>query len=643
MAITRPDELIIDSWSPLSHKAAVGDRNTAVGALLAPTWVPASERRRLAAYRVLAAYQANVARIMLSRATTEQQANHREYGDPELIVTRIRSGVLGDSTEFVVDGADATLPDEPVLPDPPGDLPAEASEAQRRVHAARTARYAADVADIVDEWIRLFEAQPALQARQAELRAWADRTGLLGRLVEGETDTVGLGDGVLVLWPQQGDWPTVAVYEPDGYFPVLADDNRDFPTKVHLAWGLEQTRPDGGTEQLVRRLTWELVPIVGERLVDDGTGSYVYGELAVGEEIDPETGMVYRVHPWQRDPTGQALVDDVPDLIADPTGGTSNQVPRRSDQTCVFTDATWRWDALGDRKVDDLDLDKAQTTYLRHDLGIDFLPVIHVPNTPASKAHFGQSALATAAQLLDDVARIDTDVITASDLTAVPMIAATGVQLPADQQVQPGAYVNLGDKGRLDVVDASNGVTVLATLAAGLRELLAVNTKVPAALVGRVDASSAASGVSMLLSFGPFTQLIGTLRMTREPKYRLLLKMAQRMAQVAGALPSGETPEARVEFGSFLPMDRAAVVDEVTKLLTVKALSLHTAVACLVAAGFPVEDARAEVERILREDTAGAVQVADATGSVQLAADRLGLELPVATVPTVTVTPAGGA
>ena len=97
------------------------------------------------------------------------------------------------------------------------------------------------------------------------------------------------------------------------------------------------------------------------------------------------------------------------------------------------------------------------------------------------------------------------------------------------------------------------------------------------------------------------------------------------------------------KFGAFLPTDQAQTATAVAELLRAHAISTQTAVAMLVAAGFPIADARAEVERIYAEDTEAAKNVADALNSEQAAADRLGVELPqqVVAAPVVNLPPAG--
>jgi hypothetical protein len=186
------------------------------------------------------------------------------------------------------------------------------------------------------------------------------------------------------------------------------------------------------------------------------------------------------------------------------------------------------------------------------------------------------------------------------------------------------------------VLDMSKGLAELRNVRTDLLDRLSVNGRVPPEVLGRTPAGDIKSGVHLLLSFGPFTQLIGVLRMTREPKGRLILKFAQRLAMLGGVLEPGPTLPAHFAFGSYLPSDRAQLVTEVKDLLTGRAISTQTAVALLVGGGFTIDDARGEVQRIHSDNTEAAMYLADATGSEQLAADFLGVDLPTVTPPNPT-------
>ncbi|MGW0825977.1 hypothetical protein [Streptomyces sp. NPDC002845] len=65
----------------------------------------------------------------------------------------------------------------------------------------------------------------------------------------------------------------------------------------------------------------------------------------------------------------------------------------------------------------------------RLDLQLDFIPIVHVPNTINGAEHYGQSSLLSAAQLLDDLAAADTDSQRASATTGSPIIAQCATSL----------------------------------------------------------------------------------------------------------------------------------------------------------------------------------------------------------------------
>jgi hypothetical protein len=69
-------------------------------------------------------------------------------------------------------------------------------------------------------------------------------------------------------------------------------------------------------------------------------------------------------------------------------------------------------------------------------------------------------------------------------------------------------------------------------------------------------------------------------------------------------------------FGSFLPSDRSATVDDAMKLID-KAASRETVMKMLQEVGIPIEDISAEIDRIDQRDFDAAVALLDATGNTQ--------------------------
>lgn len=418
---------------------------------------------------------------------------------------------------------------------------------------------------------------------QEWLENWAwnqERFGL--KMIETERNAVGLGDGVYVL----GYSPTkgrvrLRVFDPGYYFPVLTDGNEDdFPERVHIAWELDQDDP---AKRVVRRITWELVDI---------------------------------------EPTSRAYQDEP------------------VTKTCLMTDATWTLDTNRPNTPDDLigatavyetyiDENGDEVEWRDLDLEIDFIPVVHMPNTVAISNHYGKSSIERVLQILDDLSNADTDLQGASATTGKPPVAiSSSVSTSTQPTWRPGDLWTLGENGRATMIDTSKSLDALISYVGHLMKRMDVSSRVPGAVLGRVSPSDVPSGIALALSFGPLRSMIAEMRLVRDEKYPLILKFLWRMSMQAGVEGTPETwLPAKVEFGSFLPHDIAAVVSTVTELLKSKAIGRRTAIRLLVAAGVDIEDASSEVDSIASTDFDGAAKLADATGSEEAAAEYLQVEV----------------
>jgi hypothetical protein len=563
------EPLEYDAWTPLDYKLATR-RRFARSSQVAPDWT-GDHRRRLAAYGILRAYIANAARRLIEGDTTEaaeRRTQHREYGDASVIVNSLRSALLGDDQTVVVDGAEDFDPDVPT-----GDADAQ-------------------TAFTMQEW----------------LREWADRERLPLKLIETEGNAVGLGDGVYTLgWSSTKRRVRLRVWDPSFYFPVLEDgmSEDDYPTRVHIAW--EMPPVEGDRKKRIRRITWQMGPIgLGREAGPEGL------PLLDGEDVEvgPDGPRITRAYPWNDEP---------------------------SAVTCYLSDAVWTLDTGRPLTVDDLS--EANATWetdidgevRMRDLGIDFIPVVHVPNTVSLLDHYGRSSLSTVMQLLDDIAAADTDLQAASATTGTPVVSIAGAR-SQDPNItwRPGQLFELADGGRMDVMDTSRGLDALLKYIEALQERLSVNAKLPQALLGRVEPQEVASGVALRLQFGPLERMVNEMRLVRDEKYPLLLKFVWRMSKAARAEDVPETfIDARIEFGAYLPADESATVTQVVALLQAKAISRQTAVQMLMEAGMSIADVAEEVARIAETDFEGAIQFLEATGDEARTNEYLGLEEPV--------------
>jgi hypothetical protein len=417
---------------------------------------------------------------------------------------------------------------------------------------------------------------------------WADKEMPLLTILEGEDDAVSVGDCVYhVSVDHTKGRPTISEYDPGMYFPVLDEgDPRDYPRKVHIAFEFERTNPSTGEKnRFVRRMTWELVSLTDLQAVDT---------LAL-----PESGSVTRNLPWNEGATGI---------------------------TCLWTDATWPLNDLKERRVNDFDLSSAKFEETLDgegnivevnalDLGIDFIPVVHVPNTVARKLHYGKSSLQTILQILDELAAADTDLALSARTTGFPPIGVGGnLERGSDGKTITTYGPGTVFEGEVNVVDTSRSLDALIKYIEFLLKRLSSNTRLPESVLGRVDISSNIAGITLALSFGPLRSMITKMRMVRDEKYPLLWKMVARFAmQMELIAPDANMPAIKLDFGTYLPADPKSVVEYVAAALAGKIISRLTAVQILVQdGGFPIDDAEAEVKRIQHEDFEGAKQLAEA-------------------------------
>lgn len=571
----RPQEFTHDLYAPIAHLIGDGSPATTVAPGLTPAWADAVDSRRLLAYRALSAMHDNARRFWLSPMLWHSAPVTLDNG-------QITDGGKSPAEQFreyghaglLVDTARAlVLGDEQVIRCPAAAPLEDLALGEDEEPPAGRAAAEAD------------------QARAAEaedfLVTWAAREQLEAKLLELEGHAQAEGDGLaLVSWSDSGRRPRLRVYDPGFYFPdwsaidepyyVAAGwDDDDFPPRIHLAWEYD----DDDEVRWLRRETWEL------RLVG---------------EPDPITGVLAEaVYPW----------------------GSSRWV-------CWHWVDEWRTDRMkSGRKLYALRAGEDGHRVVRAalKLPIDFIPGVHLTNDYAGGRRFGRSILLRVAQLLDDLSGGDTDLAINAETVASSSLVTTGT-MGLQAEGGPAAHYELPLGGSAGLIDTSRSLDALLKYGEQLLSTLGINSRLGPALLGRIKPNEVPSGIALRLGFAPAQRLLHELRLVRHAKLPLIPKMAYRLAQAAGVIPSGPTPQILLELGASLPADRAAIVEEVVKLLDEHAISTVTAVRMLVAAGLPIDDAEEEVARIRSEDTTGAGELVDATGRTADAYGYLGIE-----------------
>ena len=284
-----------------------------------------------------------------------------------------------------------------------------------------------------------------LAERQDELRQWCRGRRVLRRSwSKARTTASTWATRCSPCGPPRGRWPDLRRLDPDSYFPILGDDLEGFPDKVHLAW-----------------------------------------EFVTGEGTDDERAVAAPAHlgagrPGDFDRSPRSL-DTGPGRAVGRTGD------EPATRTCLFSEGVWTLEEIGPNGIPDLS--EAAATWETDAAGrgpplgpgVDFLPVIHVPNTPASRTHYGQSALAVVAQILDDLGQSDTDLTEVARLVAGPAIALSGPASNRDSTEATGScrcsrsQCSTSAAGMMDMLDLSVGLEKMMGFGDRLTDRLLVN------------------------------------------------------------------------------------------------------------------------------------------------------------------------
>lgn len=384
------------------------------------------------------------------------------------------------------------------------------------------------------------------------IQQWAEDERFLAKLLEVTRNVCKLGDGVVVFgWSEKKNRPKMSVWDPGFFFPDidalhLAED--DFPPAVSIAYEFNMKNTVGEEEPFVRRIKWKLV--AGDKYVGD-----------------------------------PANINLKPD-------------------NCVMSDGIWRLEKVDKQDPNALE-DGTVYRWLKEPtaLNIDFIPVVHIPCFVAEQDFYSHPVPAEVMQILDDIMATDTDLQKASATTGSPPIAVSGAVLGADENGEvttygPGSVFQVGD-GDAKVIDTSNGLTALMEYEKHLLSRMSVNGRTPEALLGRVKPNEVPSGIALALGFSQHANMIKEMRMVCGTKHPLMLKIVAKFYQFYKGI-EGELQPMKLTLGSYLPSDKEQAVNHVVLALNSKppAMSQETAVATLVAAGFPITDASEEVERI---------------------------------------------
>jgi hypothetical protein len=425
------------------------------------------------------------------------------------------------------------------------------------------------------------------RARKLLLERWGARERWATRIITGEGDAAAVGDAVYEL-RADGTRLRLRGHSPEHFFPVWESDAGEF-TEAYLAWEEENTGQWPGSTEPLPRLRARLGDVVLYRR------HYRVETAAGGKPRCLVTAGWYSI----KMASGQ---QDQPSL---------------DDLTLIAAELT-----------------SSGTPVVDLDTGFEDVPLYFVPNIESTRQPWGLPEAHGVYQVLLDLQKDHADLAANTYANAFPILydenppvgagrAVPGGGAPTKSQetYKPGTLYN-GRK--IGVVDLSKGNELLLEHERFLVEKALTNSRTTAVAAGRVAPNEVPSGVALLIALMPLAAKTMPKRVTRRDKLGMLLKHALRWtrdqadprelltdADLAGAdlvrgpggWPAGiwDDDRAYPTFGAILPIDRQQMATNVRDLVAANAMSLETAVACLQLAGFPIDDARAEVERI-RED-----------------------------------------
>lgn len=375
----------------------------------------------------------------------------------------------------------------------------------------------------------LEELRDSLAAREAYMRRWWKNNNIRIDIDKNEQKASYLGDcAYLIEWIMEkveGEWisrPSIKTYDPGFVYPFFncndksLDGNDMVKDRVILAW--EET----------------------SRAILDNVGEDQYF-------------VIYR---------------EIYEL----------RVNKSGDEKCFRKSGYYKYN--GSENIDLLNLidgnllDESGAKW--EDLGIDFMPVLIVPNIEVEGHDFGLSNLHFLIGVIDGIINNDSDIRKNSELLGGASVFASGkdVRLAIDPvtkkpmpiAIQPNTFYPLGEGGSATLLDTSGMQKALLDTHDVLEKKMLRNSKITEIGAGRVEVSQL-STISIKLLMQPLLDKINPMRDQRNRRYSTMFYYVQRLFQLKG------TPEEKklfasplydftIKWGNILPGDEKAKLEE---------------------------------------------------------------------------------
>lgn len=367
-----------------------------------------------------------------------------------------------------------------------------------------------------------------IQKRLSYLQDWYDENDVCVEIDENETTCSYLGDMVyLVEWLADEQRPNLLTYDPGYYLP---DDN------IENGESLESGKSGVVERAFVAWEEWPTDPITGTALGWCKVWRDTY-EL----RITGEAKACWRHSAYYK--------------FAD---GVTQQLATFRDEDII--------EGSGSGWVS---------------LGIDFIPIVQIPNIKIQGQVFGVSNLHWLIGLFDAIINACNDLKHNSEYLGGATVFASGKEIkykrdattgePSGVKIQPNTLYILGEGGRMDLLDTSAMQKALLDTMEAFDKRMIRDSEITEIGAGVYSSQQELSGKALKILIQPLMDKITPMRAIRRRRYSMIFWMIQRLWQIFGTpeekpLFDGDLYNAYMEFGALLPDDESEALDKYIKM-----------------------------------------------------------------------------
>lgn len=393
-----------------------------------------------------------------------------------------------------------------------------------------------------------------LKMQEAYIQEWFDDYNIALKVYENESTCSYLGDMVyIVKWDSDNKVPIIDTYDPGFVFPFYD---------------------------------------INEKSLQQDTDNIVKDRVYVGWELETDSDTDFEV--W-RDIYELRFVGE--------------------DMQCWRKYGKYRFSGSADTELeyfDDLDMIE-HSGQDWHNTGLDFIPIVMIPNIKLTGYDFGASNLLWHINTFDAIQNTDTDMRNNGEKLGGAIVAVSGKDvkqkrdstntLNADVELEPNSVFVLGENGRMDLVDTSSMQDALMKTSNEWLRKLIKNSNITEVGAGIIDVNDI-SGTALSILLRPLIDKIKPMRTSRQRYYSEVFWRVLRMWQIYGnqeerSLFSDKLYDVVLSFGAIIPKNENEDAEKYTALLPI--FGRETVLEMAQRDGYDI-DVETVMERVAKEE-----------------------------------------